>query len=1329
MEGISCLKKGRSSQFSTIADVLDGKNLAVEGPPGTGKSQTIVNTIAASLAQGKKVMFVAEKAAALEVVKSRLEKFGLGHFLLPLQATRSSKEQIISSIRDRIEAKFPDSPRELEGLKASFKKTRDDLGSYIQTLSSGFGGSGYTVHQILGRAISLRSVIDSLPKDLQSYNAPIAQNISKSEFDEILTLLKAVEDVWLETTKNDKWWKDIGLANIDPFSANEVLKLAEEVAKSHSYSTQLRAKLQEYETNIEATTSCLSTTESVVKSLSKNLKDSEINVIEGLNSQAALDDVERFLKDVANLRATKKDLSVTLKNPLADGIAYEIAKMADLLEKNNISSIIGSDLKQEISKRESDLSCLKEALNFLHRARKVSENLAEIPAKHIVNASKILEKISRDALLLRSESLIDPIAQVVVEKGHKHVDSLNKQRELLKGKISLTTTIKKDEVSQNLLVLIESGIFGIFSSKYRQAKKFYDKISCDRKFSKSQAAVNLKELEIWLSEIDKLNSNQKLQSLLGVRFDGLETKFEPYFEVFAYFASIDQNLSHPDCFALKNLLRSGSSDVLFSFPKISHDHPINLFQDINIEVGEALICRLEAELSDAKQAVNYIEKTADNLCERDGWSVDKLCTLSNEISIFQTSWKKASDDNATRQLLGEMFTGAETKHEDLNIVLQTASKIVAMEQRSSIILAIKKKQLDEFCNALNLVLSADQDAAVLLEKLSKLTNTNSEIWSKNKTHTQIANYMDKASQDKSGLVAFSYLVGIAKDVSARGYGDFIEKVFKNYTPSCDIAQIFKAVLARSIAQEVYKKYGSILSKFNGIKLSSLRKQLAELDVKIIELSREYLQAKLYREARPPQGEKGSGRKSEYTNMELLRNEVAKSQRYLPMREITKRAGRALIELKPCWMMSPLAVSNYIPKDTIEFDLVIIDEASQMTPENSIGALLRAKQVMVVGDVNQLPPSNFFGKIFDDEEENKDEATTEASILEMASSVFSPRRRLRWHYRSRHSGLISFSNRHIYDNDLVVFPSANESNPEMGVSYKKVDAMYSSGVNPEEAKAMVDAILDFMTKYPNKSLGVVVMNQKQASLLSDEMNYAFEKNPLAQEYREKWQDGLESFFIKNLENVQGDERDVIFIGTVYGPEKAGSPVRQGFGPINGVAGKRRLNVLFSRAKERIVTFSSMNTSDIKAEEDSGNEGAYMLKQWIEYCATGRIHSGKITNKDTDSEFEDHVVQQIRSIGCDAIPQVGVVGYSIDIGVKHPDWPHGFIMGVECDGATYHSSKSARDRDRLRQQVLEGLGWNLYRIWSTDWFDDPIRETEKLREAIKNRISNLKSAMIS
>ena len=210
-----------------------------------------------------------------------------------------------------------------------------------------------------------------------------------------------------------------------------------------------------------------------------------------------------------------------------------------------------------------------------------------------------------------------------------------------------------------------------------------------------------------------------------------------------------------------------------------------------------------------------------------------------------------------------------------------------------------------------------------------------------------------------------------------------------------------------------------------------------------------------------------------------------------------------------------------------------------------------------------------------------------------------------------------------------------------------------------------------------------------------------------------------FFIKNLENVQGDERDVIFIGTVYGPEKEKLPVMQRFGPISGVAGKRRLNVLFSRAKERIITFSSMTSADIRAEE-GGNPGAYMLKCWLEYSKSRVLHSGDYSGNVPDSEFEEHVINQIKSIGCEAIPQVGVKGFSIDIGVKHPDWPHGFLMGVECDGASYHSSVSARDRDRLRQQILEGLGWTLYRVWSTDWFEDPMRETQKLREAIEKTV---------
>jgi transcription elongation GreA/GreB family factor/very-short-patch-repair endonuclease len=345
---------------------------------------------------------------------------------------------------------------------------------------------------------------------------------------------------------------------------------------------------------------------------------------------------------------------------------------------------------------------------------------------------------------------------------------------------------------------------------------------------------------------------------------------------------------------------------------------------------------------------------------------------------------------------------------------------------------------------------------------------------------------------------------------------------------------------------------------------------------------------------------------------------------------------------------------------------------------------------------------------------------------MANATFRPARRLRWHYRSRHSGLIKFSNRLVYDDDLIVFPSATEAMTRMGIEFRPVSGRYKAGTNPVEAKAVVDSAFAFMRTDPNRSLGIVTLNQKQRDLISEEFEYAVGSNPHALKYIEAWKDrndGLEEFFIKNLENVQGDERDVIFIGTVYGPEEPGARVMQRFGPINGLAGKRRLNVLFTRAKEKIVTFSSMTAADIVAEEHS-NAGAYMLKRWLEYSASGVLEGGEQTEREPDSDFEMFVMNQIRSMGFEAVPQVGVAGYFLDIGVRHADWKYGFVLGVECDGASYHSAKSARDRDRLRQEVLEQLGWRLHRIWSTDWFNNPRREADRLRDVIAARVEELK-----
>ena len=587
-----------------------------------------------------------------------------------------------------------------------------------------------------------------------------------------------------------------------------------------------------------------------------------------------------------------------------------------------------------------------------------------------------------------------------------------------------------------------------------------------------------------------------------------------------------------------------------------------------------------------------------------------------------------------------------------------------------------------------------------------------------------------AANDRTGLRAHMRVARARQAVDETGFGKVAEQLMEHRSDVENIHGIIDALIARYRVRQVYERHGKGLEGYTGEALCELRSRFSQADRKMVELSRTKLVAGLVETANPPPG-CGIGRKADYTEMALVWNETEKKKRHIPVRDLLRRAGRAVLELKPCWMMSPQAVAQYLPSDALQFDLCIIDEASQMPPEDAIGALYRSHQAMIVGDTNQLPPTSFFRKMLDDEIDDDAETETvlEESVLEIAKATFRPARRLRWHYRSKHSSLIRFCNRIIYQDDLVVFPSPLEQRPGLGVFYKHVKGRYNSGLNSDEARIVVEAIVDFMRDYPDRSLGAVALNKKQADYIREMFD-----NDIAlvhghvRKYLDRWEeqnDGLESFFVKNLENVQGDERDVIFISTVYGPETPGGAVMQRFGPINGLAGQRRLNVLFSRAKMQIVTFSSMTSADITADEN-GNKGTWMLKRWLEYCASGTLEGGASTDREPDSEFEHHVIEQIKAMGCDPVPQVGVAGYFIDIGVKHEDWPHGYILGVECDGAAYHSSRSARDRDRLRQEVLEdNYNWKLYRIWSTDWFADPRRQIELLRAAITDRLEELKA----
>ena len=1320
-----------SSQFSTIVDIADGKNLAVEGPPGTGKSQTIVNTIAASLAAGKKVLFVAEKSAALEVVQARLEAYGIGDFLLPLQANRSTKEQIISSIKKRIEMDRPTDPAELSQARKNFQETRDELKHYIETLSKVFAETDFTIHTILGNSIKSSHIVDTLPEEVKDLIIPNITKMSSGKLQDIVSKCGEIEKTWSEASKNRDFWKLIQRPNIDPFQADDILKLALESGELYRHAMASRSKLEKYELDVNTTLADLQNIKEVISQTPKDLSKNDISVAEKLTSLALVKEVRNYLNYARSWQKDKNHIEEHISSPLDDKTLEKLISIKDICNQNCFESLTENYLQKIVTRCTDNFENINKVNRLFFETARISNILASLSASDLIKTLNIFSSISKQALAIRSKQLDDPSLQTILIKQIKKVRALVQQKDAFSKVFALSALQSSEIMDGHARVLAQAGAFAFFSKNYRKAKKFYKSIKKEpSSFRRIHAAEELREISEWVVGVKSFSENKAIRKTLGVHFDDLDTDFTPFEDVIHLFKEVDNSFSGLDYDELRKFIKYGHINEIQSLPKLSEDHPIYNFSDLNAQDALKKAQFIEKQLAECKNAIVQLKKLAKIFKNHEAITVNFIQELPSKLKNLLEDQQYLQNHKVIKNILGDVFKAEETNEKELNKSLNLALNLTKLGDghRKALINCLKDNSLKDLKELIVEISKRDIEAYSSIEKIANLTGTNPKEWTDTKCPEAISEFMIMASKDKDGLISYSRLLSAKNKLIESGYHNFVELMFENN--KYNLCESVEALVMRAMARAAYNTYGEILAAYNGNNLTIYRQRFQESDRKVIQLSRQYLQAHLYHSASPPKGN-GLGKRSSYTELALLRHEVSKKKRHISARSLTQRASAALLELKPCWMMSPLAVAQYLPKGGVEFDLLIVDEASQMTPENAIGALLRTKQVMVVGDTNQLPPTTFFRKSFEDEDADEGEAVTEESILEIANACFRPARRLRWHYRSKHSGLISFSNRHVYKDNLIVFPSAHESNKSTGVSYVKVDGIYSAGTNPEEAKVMVNAIINFMRQSPNKSLGVVLLNKKQCDLLSDEMNYAMDSNSQARKYKEQWElknQGLEAFFIKNLENVQGDERDVIFIGTVYGPEKVNSPVMQRFGPINGVAGKRRLNVLFSRAKEKIVTFSSMTASDIRAEED-GNPGVYMLGRWLEYSASGVLESGEYSQKDPESAFEEHVIQQVESIGCKAVPQVGVKGFSVDIGVKHPDWPHGFIMGVECDGATYHSSVSARDRDRLRQEVLESLGWYLYRIWSTDWFEDSRRETERLRQTVEKRLSKLKNELES
>lgn len=690
----------------------------------------------------------------------------------------------------------------------------------------------------------------------------------------------------------------------------------------------------------------------------------------------------------------------------------------------------------------------------------------------------------------------------------------------------------------------------------------------------------------------------------------------------------------------------------------------------------------------------------------------------------------AKDEEKGRKLFGDYWKGEKS---DVDLLRQFALWITSF-RRQVIAGYLTERAIEVVATGINkehvaeAVRNAEQRLGTLVELRDKLVQRLSLDYSRAfgepADEVSFATWLTKLKGWENNidkLPHWSDWIRARSETNATVASPLIEWVEQDRLGGTDLIPGVEGNLADSLLAVAFGQCPALerfVADLHERKISSF----VELDEEIIRRNRQRLARRLW-EMRP----KLLGGATRHSEAGILLGQISRKRGHLPIRQLMKHVGRLIQGLKPCFMMSPLSVAQFLDPHVCKFDVIVFDEASQVRPEDAIGALLRGSQLIVMGDTNQLPPTSFFDRIvmeeeYSDDEENEecDTSVTEVeSILHQCKRSF-PVKRLRWHYRSRHESLIAVSNQEFYENSLLIYPSSVDKAPELGLELVHLpDTVYDRGkssTNRMEARAVIQAAITHYRRFPHKSLGVGTFGIKQQQAIYDELEMQLRQNPDLEEFFSR--NRAEHFFVKNLETIQGDERDVIFISVGYGFDSNGK-LTMHFGPVNREGGERRLNVLITRAREKCVVFSNFRAQDMSIKEGA-SFGLRALKTFLDYAENRNLASTSKALEETESPFEDAVYEFLRSHGHEVRKQVGCAEFRVDLAVVDPRAPGKYVLAVECDGAKYHSAPVARDRDRLRQMVLERLGWRIHRIWSTDWYRNRTQAERRLLAAIESAL---------
>jgi very-short-patch-repair endonuclease len=1318
-----------STQRAAIVAAREGRSFVLDGPPGTGKSQTIANIIAELMAMGKSVLFVSEKAAALEVVQTRLEASGLGSFLLPLHSQKVSRKDFAGFLGKGLGERAKAGKRLPTAQINRLKESQKQLSAYANALNE----IREPLDLSLFRAIGLHSELADVPVaplpmtgvtleltsaeklGIEDNAALLARSWTQVEFPESFPW-RDLRDTEIAVSRRIEITEKLISARDTLFEAHRrALAIAEETGlpyqaslPSISFLAQLIELTSEsrFMVNPEWLTSetwaedraRIISLLSRIESLQNEMRAVEAAVPDWTSKSAtAIVELNNCLKLYADTNCTAPDMNLTPDGVLGLIEAYD-ALHKSLGQVSRLGLQLGSKFGDS-----SNFLCLRKVQALCDAADLAA--LAHRPEALWFTAVGITA--ARDA--------IEQIEPLVV----RYWQRVAKLEELFKRDIvefPIAEVFSTDGTAPKL---------GLLSGAGRANRRSIAALTLSGKLGKDEKA-RLQEVLAVSQLREAIQVSPEVTSQLGTQyFRGVDTDFSVLNDAVeaARKAVLLLAEADPDKLAAalgRVALDSAETASLGSSIRSQLATTLEMF---NVTFGKGPLS--ESPLYEVMEFVNGNREAAQNLHatviehwgERPTQILSTLWNFSEDIeklnSAISTFEKNQTEYQSILEILFDGLNTDTSRAQEALLWVDEVRRLVdgrispRLATRLCVDSIANSGSLTELVAVYRSRITSISDLFAVSRVTEVAANLEFDVQGALDFLTALIDNADQIVEDVNfqescASLAIFGLEGVTSYMRER-------KVARAEVPRI----VEKAVLGAWIENVLVSDKAS-LSPIEKINRDQLVSDFAAIDG-LLKFDAAARVAEAANSRRPTALVGAVG---------VINSEASKKTKHMRISDLLNRVSQVAVEIMPCFMMSPVSVSALLPPNFI-FDAVIFDEASQLTTANAVNAIYRGRQLIVAGDEKQLPPTRFFERGLnedDSDEYSDDEVADFESVLQQAKSGGFRNIGLRWHYRSRHESLITYSNYSFYDGKLITYPGAMQESDSVGVQLVHVpDGVYSrSGrrTNVVEAQKVVERVFHHATRHPKLSLGVVAFSSAQENEILDQIEIARRSRPDLDDYFTP--DRLNGFFVKNLENVQGDERDIIIFSICYGRDEHGK-LTMTFGPVNLSGGWRRLNVGFTRARYRVEVVSSITASDFVANP---SVNVNHLKRYLDFAERGiAALAVDLTSVEgaPESPFEEEVLKTIASWGFDVSPQVGQAGYRIDMAVRDPAKPGRYVLGIECDGAAYHSSLVARDRDRLRQEVLEGLGWRLHRIWGPAWYRSPQNTKDELRKAIERALA--------